>query len=38
MPAGRRHELALIAGEQINVPGDRNAEPGVYDRAMAVIG
>jgi hypothetical protein len=39
MPAGRRHEFALITGEQINVPGDRNAEPlVVYERAVAVIG
>jgi hypothetical protein len=36
--AGRLHELALITGEQINIPADRNAKPGVYDRALAVIG
>ena len=37
-PAGHRQELMIITGEQIDVPVDWNAEPGVYDRAVAVIG
>jgi spore maturation protein CgeB len=30
--AGRHQELVFIAGKQIDIPGDRNAEPGVYAR------